>query len=182
MGHSCPKAPGEGSSVKPDWECCHGTGIPRSSQDTHTHGRTISRISNKGERCFLLFMPRKWDLHSHLSVMRLGGGVEMAPICATRWWFPHSPSLSCRFNRGGIRLGRGLGLQVRKEAPHLIYPPPPPPPLLPPPPPPGSHGCVCVLRSRAVVSAEASMDLTPRVLNPDDRQCHLPQTDIMATW
>ncbi|XP_011603981.1 integrin alpha-8 [Takifugu rubripes] len=42
-------------------------------------------------------------------------------------------------------------------------------------------GEVSVYRSRAVVSAEASMDLIPRVLNPDDRQCHLPQTDIMAT-
>uniref|UniRef100_H3DPZ4 Integrin subunit alpha 8 n=1 Tax=Tetraodon nigroviridis TaxID=99883 RepID=H3DPZ4_TETNG len=42
-------------------------------------------------------------------------------------------------------------------------------------------GEVSVYRSRAVVSAEASMNLTPRVLNPDDRQCHLPQTDIMAT-
>ncbi|XP_068614310.1 integrin alpha-8 [Brachionichthys hirsutus] len=47
----------------------------------------------------------------------------------------------------------------------------------------GSFGSgeVAVYRSRAVVSVEASMILTPRILNPDDRQCHLPQTDIMAT-
>uniref|UniRef100_A0A3B4XZ78 Integrin subunit alpha 8 n=1 Tax=Seriola lalandi dorsalis TaxID=1841481 RepID=A0A3B4XZ78_SERLL len=32
-----------------------------------------------------------------------------------------------------------------------------------------------------VVSVEAAMTLTPRILNPDDRQCHLPQTDIMVT-
>ncbi|XP_041797479.1 integrin alpha-8 isoform X2 [Chelmon rostratus] len=42
-------------------------------------------------------------------------------------------------------------------------------------------GEVSVYRSRAVVSVEAEMILTPRVLNPDDRQCHLPQTDIMVT-
>ncbi|XP_030250142.1 integrin alpha-8 [Sparus aurata] len=42
-------------------------------------------------------------------------------------------------------------------------------------------GEVSVYRSRAVVSVEAEMILTPRILNPDDRQCHLPQTDIMVT-
>ncbi|XP_047454011.1 integrin alpha-8 [Mugil cephalus] len=42
-------------------------------------------------------------------------------------------------------------------------------------------GEVSAYRSRAVVSVEASMVLTPRILNPDDRQCHLPQTDIMVT-
>ncbi|XP_069392990.1 integrin alpha-8 [Paralichthys olivaceus] len=42
-------------------------------------------------------------------------------------------------------------------------------------------GEVSVYRSRAVVSVEAAMTLTPRILNPDDRQCHLPQTDIMVT-
>ncbi|XP_039973150.1 integrin alpha-8 isoform X2 [Xiphias gladius] len=42
-------------------------------------------------------------------------------------------------------------------------------------------GDVSVYRSRAVVSVEATMTLTPRILNPDDRQCHLPQTDIMVT-
>lgn len=40
---------------------------------------------------------------------------------------------------------------------------------------------VSVYRSRAVVSVEAAMILTPRILNPNDRQCHLPQTDIMVT-
>ncbi|XP_020504152.1 integrin alpha-8 [Labrus bergylta] len=40
---------------------------------------------------------------------------------------------------------------------------------------------VSVYRSRAVVSVEASLTLTPRILNPDDRQCHLPETDIMVT-
>ncbi|XP_070690877.1 integrin alpha-8 [Pempheris klunzingeri] len=42
-------------------------------------------------------------------------------------------------------------------------------------------GEVSVYRSRAVVSVDAAMILTPRILNPDDRQCHLPHTDIMAT-
>ncbi|XP_033983246.1 integrin alpha-8 [Trematomus bernacchii] len=42
-------------------------------------------------------------------------------------------------------------------------------------------GEVSVYRSRAVVSVEAEMILTPRILNPDDRQCHLPETDIMVT-
>ncbi|KAG7242073.1 hypothetical protein INR49_024119, partial [Caranx melampygus] len=42
-------------------------------------------------------------------------------------------------------------------------------------------GEVSVYRSRAVVSVEATMTLTPRILNPDDRQCHLPETDIMVT-
>lgn len=42
-------------------------------------------------------------------------------------------------------------------------------------------GEVSLYRSRAVVSVEAALILTPRILNPDDRQCHLPQTDIMVT-
>ncbi|XP_054477173.1 integrin alpha-8 [Anoplopoma fimbria] len=42
-------------------------------------------------------------------------------------------------------------------------------------------GEVSLYRSRAVVSVEAAMILTPRILNPDDRQCHLPETDIMVT-
>ncbi|KAG7475000.1 integrin alpha-8 [Solea senegalensis] len=33
----------------------------------------------------------------------------------------------------------------------------------------------------AVVSVEAAMNLSPRILNPDDRQCHLPETDMMVT-
>lgn len=36
-------------------------------------------------------------------------------------------------------------------------------------------------RAQAVVSVEASMILTPRILNPDDRQCHLPQMNAMVT-
>uniref|UniRef100_A0A3P9M956 Integrin subunit alpha 8 n=1 Tax=Oryzias latipes TaxID=8090 RepID=A0A3P9M956_ORYLA len=40
---------------------------------------------------------------------------------------------------------------------------------------------VSVYRSQAVVSVEATMTLTPKVLNPDDRQCLLPQTDIIVT-
>uniref|UniRef100_A0A8C5ESR9 Integrin alpha-2 domain-containing protein n=1 Tax=Gouania willdenowi TaxID=441366 RepID=A0A8C5ESR9_GOUWI len=40
-------------------------------------------------------------------------------------------------------------------------------------------GEVSVYRSQAVVSVEATMTLTPKILNPDDRQCRLPQTDIM---
>lgn len=40
---------------------------------------------------------------------------------------------------------------------------------------------VSLFRSRAVVSVEASMTLTPRILNPEDRQCHLPDTDFMVT-
>ncbi|XP_032410543.1 integrin alpha-8 [Xiphophorus hellerii] len=42
-------------------------------------------------------------------------------------------------------------------------------------------GEVSVYRSRAVVSVEATMSLTPRILNPDDRQCLLPQTNNMVT-
>ncbi|XP_043973636.1 integrin alpha-8 [Gambusia affinis] len=42
-------------------------------------------------------------------------------------------------------------------------------------------GQVSVYRSRAVVSVEATMSLTPRILNPDDRQCLLPQTNNLVT-
>lgn len=42
--------------------------------------------------------------------------------------------------------------------------------------------CLCMCRSQAVVSVEAEMILTPKILNPDDRQCHLPQMNIMVTW
>uniref|UniRef100_A0A7N6FJD8 Integrin, alpha 8 n=1 Tax=Anabas testudineus TaxID=64144 RepID=A0A7N6FJD8_ANATE len=43
---------------------------------------------------------------------------------------------------------------------------------------------VLVYRSQAVVSVDAEMILTPKILNPDDRQCHLPETDIMlkSAW
>ncbi|RVE62629.1 hypothetical protein OJAV_G00158900 [Oryzias javanicus] len=40
---------------------------------------------------------------------------------------------------------------------------------------------VSVYRSQAVVSVEAAMTLTPKILNPDDRQCLLPQANIMVT-
>ncbi|KAM7383554.1 hypothetical protein PAMP_003195 [Pampus punctatissimus] len=40
---------------------------------------------------------------------------------------------------------------------------------------------VSVYRARSVVSVEAAMILTPRILNPDDRQCHLPDTDTIVT-
>ncbi|KAJ3597738.1 hypothetical protein NHX12_001255, partial [Muraenolepis orangiensis] len=42
-------------------------------------------------------------------------------------------------------------------------------------------GEVSVYRARAVVSVEAGMVLTPKILNPDDRQCVLPDTDFMVT-
>uniref|UniRef100_A0A668A3X9 Integrin subunit alpha 8 n=1 Tax=Myripristis murdjan TaxID=586833 RepID=A0A668A3X9_9TELE len=42
-------------------------------------------------------------------------------------------------------------------------------------------GEVSVYRARAVVSVEAEMILTPRILNPDDRQCHLPHLNIKVT-
>ncbi|XP_054637113.1 integrin alpha-8 [Dunckerocampus dactyliophorus] len=47
----------------------------------------------------------------------------------------------------------------------------------------GSFGAgeVAVYRARAVVSVDAEMILTPRILNPDDRQCHLPHTDARVT-
>ncbi|XP_062395048.1 integrin alpha-8 [Sardina pilchardus] len=38
-----------------------------------------------------------------------------------------------------------------------------------------------VYRSRPVVSVEAQLILTPRVLNPDEKTCHLPGSDTMAT-
>lgn len=42
-------------------------------------------------------------------------------------------------------------------------------------------GEVSVYRAQAVVSVEAEMILTPRILNPEDRQCRLPRTNIMVT-
>uniref|UniRef100_A0A8C5G890 Integrin alpha-2 domain-containing protein n=1 Tax=Gouania willdenowi TaxID=441366 RepID=A0A8C5G890_GOUWI len=45
----------------------------------------------------------------------------------------------------------------------------------------GAFGSGEVSVSQAVVSVEATMTLTPKILNPDDRQCRLPQTDIMVT-
>ncbi|XP_030015091.1 integrin alpha-8 [Sphaeramia orbicularis] len=42
-------------------------------------------------------------------------------------------------------------------------------------------GEVSVYRARAVVSVDAKMILTPRILNPEDRQCNLPHTNIMVT-
>ncbi|XP_019729162.1 integrin alpha-8 [Hippocampus comes] len=47
----------------------------------------------------------------------------------------------------------------------------------------GSFGAgeVSVYRAQAVVSVDAAMILTPRILNPDDRQCHLLLTDAMVT-
>uniref|UniRef100_A0A3Q0S6V7 Integrin subunit alpha 8 n=1 Tax=Amphilophus citrinellus TaxID=61819 RepID=A0A3Q0S6V7_AMPCI len=45
----------------------------------------------------------------------------------------------------------------------------------------GAFGAGEVSVSQAVVSVEAEMILTPKILNPDDRQCHLPQMNIMVT-
>ncbi|KAJ0000357.1 hypothetical protein NQD34_012199 [Periophthalmus magnuspinnatus] len=42
-------------------------------------------------------------------------------------------------------------------------------------------GEVSVYRAQAVISVEAHMILTPRILNPEDRQCHLPRTNVMVT-
>ncbi|CAL8247150.1 unnamed protein product [Lota lota] len=42
-------------------------------------------------------------------------------------------------------------------------------------------GEVSVYRARAVVSVDAGMVLTPKILNADDRQCVLPDTDFMVT-
>uniref|UniRef100_A0AAV2MCX5 Integrin alpha-2 domain-containing protein n=1 Tax=Knipowitschia caucasica TaxID=637954 RepID=A0AAV2MCX5_KNICA len=42
-------------------------------------------------------------------------------------------------------------------------------------------GEVSVYRAQAVISVEAQMLLTPRILNPEDRQCRLPRTDVMVT-
>ncbi|KAM6968243.1 integrin alpha-8 [Aplochiton taeniatus] len=42
-------------------------------------------------------------------------------------------------------------------------------------------GEVSVYRARPVISVAAEMILAPRVLNPEDRQCHLPDTDLMVT-
>lgn len=64
MGHSCPKAPGEGSSLKPDWECCHGTGIPRSSQDTHTDAQ-FQGLAIKGNAVFYCLCPEN-EICTHL--------------------------------------------------------------------------------------------------------------------
>ncbi|CAL8255943.1 unnamed protein product [Boreogadus saida] len=43
-------------------------------------------------------------------------------------------------------------------------------------------GEISVYRARAVVSVDAWMVLTPKILNADDRQCVLPDTDFMVTW
>lgn len=137
-----------------------------------------------------------------LCLVKIAEDVEISPICGILWrsLFTISISLSLsisvshplqpphpwRSNRGGIWLRRGLSIQVRKAvsickdyflplcfvsdvelsvyAPICVY------------------VCVCVFRSRAVVSIEAALILTPRILNPDDRQCQLPQTDFMVTW
>ncbi|KAG7279525.1 hypothetical protein CRUP_034626 [Coryphaenoides rupestris] len=40
---------------------------------------------------------------------------------------------------------------------------------------------VSVYRARAVVSVDAGMVLTPKILNPDDRQCRLPDTNFLVT-
>ncbi|KAM9782977.1 integrin alpha-8 [Neosynchiropus ocellatus] len=47
----------------------------------------------------------------------------------------------------------------------------------------GSFGAaqVAVYRTRAVVSVEAEIILTPRILNPEDRQCPLPHGDGMVS-
>ncbi|XP_077577577.1 integrin alpha-8 [Stigmatopora nigra] len=47
----------------------------------------------------------------------------------------------------------------------------------------GSFGAgeVSVYRAQAVVSVDAGMILTPRILNPDDRQCRLPISNTMVT-
>ncbi|XP_062320684.1 integrin alpha-8 [Osmerus eperlanus] len=42
-------------------------------------------------------------------------------------------------------------------------------------------GEVSVYRARPVVSVEAQLLLSPRILNPDDRQCTLPDSDIKVT-
>uniref|UniRef100_A0A8C7HCB2 Integrin subunit alpha 8 n=1 Tax=Oncorhynchus kisutch TaxID=8019 RepID=A0A8C7HCB2_ONCKI len=42
-------------------------------------------------------------------------------------------------------------------------------------------GEVSVYRARPVVSVEAEMILTPRILNPDDRSCFLTESDTMVT-
>ncbi|CAL8255953.1 unnamed protein product [Boreogadus saida] len=42
-------------------------------------------------------------------------------------------------------------------------------------------GEISVYRARAVVSVDAWMVLTPKILNADDRQCVLPDTDFMVT-
>uniref|UniRef100_A0A673XID5 Integrin subunit alpha 8 n=1 Tax=Salmo trutta TaxID=8032 RepID=A0A673XID5_SALTR len=42
-------------------------------------------------------------------------------------------------------------------------------------------GEVSVYRTRPVVSVEAEMILTPRILNPDDRSCLLTESDTMVT-
>lgn len=140
-----------------------------------------------------------------LCLMKIAGDPEISPICGILWSFLFPISLPlflsispCRSDRGGVWCRRGVGLQVRIYGAsrfemlsevnihtfvlflevsetfrfsyvRLCY---------------SVCLCVCVsmCRSRAVVSVEAAMILTPRILNPDDRQCHLPETDIMVTW
>lgn len=42
-------------------------------------------------------------------------------------------------------------------------------------------GEVSVYRAQAVISVEAEMILTPRILNPEDRQCRLPRASVMVS-
>lgn len=94
----------------------------------------------------------------------------------------HSLKLSAalslrRSDRGGVWRGQGVSVQVNtkkmcKTPKFLDF---------------GScyryaSVCLCMCRSQAVVSVEAEMILTPKILNPDDQQCHLPQMNIMVTW
>uniref|UniRef100_A0A8C6SWF2 Integrin, alpha 8 n=1 Tax=Neogobius melanostomus TaxID=47308 RepID=A0A8C6SWF2_9GOBI len=83
-----------------------------------------------------------------------------------------SQELRSRTKRGGLP-GFGFTLRGgqdldRNQYPDLIV---------------GAFGAgeVSVYRAQAVISVEAEMILTPRILNPEDRQCRLPHTNIMAT-
>ncbi|XP_070407334.1 integrin alpha-8 [Nothobranchius furzeri] len=84
-----------------------------------------------------------------------------------------SQELRAARSSGGSLAGYGFTLRGghdldRNEYPDLIV---------------GAFGAseVSVYRSRAVVSVEATLTLTPRILNPDDRQCFLPQTENRVT-
>lgn len=127
-----------------------------------------------------------------LCLMRIAGDPEISPICGILWssLFPvssRSPCLSAdlivgAFGAGEVSVYR-YGSRNRNSLVTCVLPwkfcvtlPRSQISLR------ASYICLCVCRSRAVVSVEATMTLTPKILNPDDRQCLLPQTNLMVTW
>lgn len=41
--------------------------------------------------------------------------------------------------------------------------------------------CVCV-RARPVISVNATLDITPQIINPEEKICTLPGTSTSVSW